>query len=103
TIDDRLRDGPEIDEFQFAAQRNAASDTADSDAAGAEHLCHVVRGRLSFIREIGREDDLLNDAICGSRKQTIEADVTRTDAIERRQASHQYEIHSRVTERLLNG
>ena len=52
-----------------------------------------MRGRLTFIGEIGCEDHFLDHAVRRSCKQSIEADVAGSNAIERRKASRLADRH----------
>src|SRR5438132_9774106 len=61
-----------------------------------------MRGRLAFVGEIRGEDHFVHRAVARARLQPVEPDVARADAVERRKAPHQHEVHAGVRERLLD-
>src|SRR6185369_2034389 len=89
SIEQGLRERARIHVLELAAEGHAARDPAYLDAALAQHLGDVVRGRLPFVGEVGGEDDLLDLPPGGARQQPVEADVARPYTVERRKAPHQ--------------
>ena len=85
----------------LAPERHAARNAAHLDAR-AQHLGDIVRGGLALVRKVGRQNDFLDDAVGRSREQSIQPDVARADAVERRKPAHQHEVHPGIAERLLD-
>ena len=73
-----------------------------AEAARAQQLAQMMRGRLALDGEVGREHDLAHDAVGRALQQPLDVDVARADAVERRQSSHQHEVEARVRLRLLD-
>src|SRR5690349_10815951 len=92
----RLRERSRVDVFELAADRNAAREPRDAQIAIGQQLAEVVRGRLTLVGEVRREDHLAHDAVGCALQQPIETDLPGPDAVERRKAPHQYEIQARI-------
>src|SRR2546426_9131651 len=88
--------------LELSAHRKAPGDARDLESLSYQQLADVVRGGLALDREVGGEDDLAHDAIRHALHEAIEMDLAWPHAVERRQASHQYEIESRIALRLLH-
>ncbi len=80
--------------LDFAADRQAAGDAGDLQAARPQHLAEVVGGGLALVGEIGGEDDFLHHAVAGTREQALEMQFLRPDAVERREVAHQHVVHA---------
>ena len=101
-IQNRLRQGAAVDVLQLATGGQTLRDACHRSAAGAEQLAEVVGGRLALVGEVGGEDDLPHRLILRPLQQSIEVELARSDAVERREASHQHEVQSLVALRLLH-
>src|ERR1700682_2365246 len=82
----RLRQRAAVDVLELSADRHAAREPGNLELARAEQLGDVMRGRLALVGEIGRQHDLADRSIERSLEQPVEANLLRTDAVERRQA-----------------
>ena len=57
---------------------------------------------LAFVREIRRQDHLLDHAVRSAREEPVQPDVARAYAIERGKPAHQDKVHPRKTQCLLD-
>ena len=91
-IDESVRDRAEVDVLELAADRHAAREPRDADAARAQRLGQDVRGGLALGGEVGRDDHLLDPAVARPVEQLLGADLGRADAVERAEPPHQHEV-----------
>lgn len=98
----RLRQGAAINELKFAAHRHAAGDSRHADAVRLEHGGDVMCSRLTFVGEVGSQDDFTNNAVSRPGQQAVKRKLSRPDTIQRRNLAHQDVIQALVSERLLH-
>ncbi len=91
-----------IDIFQFATDRDTARDTRHAYPPGTQHRGDVVRGCLALVGVIGRQDDLLDDAVEGTRQQALQPQLAGAYPVKRRYPPHQDVIEPLVAEGLLH-
>ena len=92
TIDEGVGDRAEVDVLELAADRHAARQACDANAARAQRLGEDVRGGLALGGEVGRDDHLLDAAVARPVEQLLGADLGRADAVERAEPAHQHEV-----------
>ncbi len=68
---------PEVDVLELAADRNAAREPRDLDAACLERLGDHMRRRLAFGGEVGRDDHLLDPPSLARSSSCGRADLAR--------------------------
>ena len=51
----------------------------------------IMRGGFAFRSRVGRQNHFLNFTFIQSRRQFVQPDVDRADAIQRRQVPHEHE------------
>lgn len=61
-----------------------------------------MRSGLAFVGKVGGHDDLFHQAVAGTADQALEVELTRTDAVERRQAPHQHIVKTVIGVRLFH-
>ena len=69
------------------------------EPARATTLGEEVRGRLAFDGRVRREDHLLRPRPRAAAPRALDTDLGRTDAVERRQVTHQHEVAAAVARR----
>ena len=87
--------------LELSADRQAARDAADLQAARAQHLGQIMRGGFAFGGEVRRQNDFLDDAVARALEQRFKGDILGPDAVEWRQPPHQHEIQTVKSQRLL--
>src|SRR4030065_749344 len=92
-----------ISVLKFASHRHPIGDARGADVAGMRQLADVVRGGFALARQVGGESDFLHPAFVEQCLETVDADLVRPDAIERRQSSHEHEVVAVVGAGLLDG
>src|SRR5690606_12662972 len=83
---ERMRQRAAVDEFEFAAERNAVREPARTHARRTCQAREQVRGRLAFDGRVGRDDEFADFTFAEARGQEIEAEFLRPESIQRRQA-----------------
>ena len=58
-----MRDGAEVDVFEFAARRHAARESRDGQAALPQRFANDVRRCLAFGRDVGGQDHFAHLAV----------------------------------------
>src|SRR5215470_8652294 len=101
SLPQRLRQRPAVHVLELAAYRHAAGEPRHFEAARAEHLADVMRGRLPFIGEIRSQDDLADLPIECALEQAVEPDLLRPDAVERREPPHEDKVQATVRQGVL--
>ena len=61
-----------------------------------------MRGRFAFYGEVGGKNHFFQEPVSRALHQPVEIDLLRTDTIERRQTSKQYEIQASICLRLFH-
>src|SRR3954469_10111547 len=99
----RMRQRAAVHVLELPADGHAVRDTARCDPARRRAFAQEVRGGFAFYRGIRGEDHFSHFARIEECLELARADLFRTDAIQRRQMSMQYEVAAPVTAGLLHG
>src|SRR5687767_15352840 len=98
---ERVRERRAVDELELAAERHAVGEPRRADAGLARELADVLRGRLALDGRIRRDDELADLAFREARREQVEPELLRSEAVERRQAPEQDEIAPPESRRVL--
>src|SRR5690606_3033883 len=89
--------------FQLAADRYTVRDAARTYPSPQRDLAEEVRGRFALDGRIRREDQLRDRLLCQNRLELADAELLRTDAVERRKMPVEDEVLAAVAPRVLDG
>ena len=61
-----------------------------------------MRGRFTLMGEVGRENHLVHPLVGRPGHQSVDTEIRRADAVERRDSAHQHEIQAAIGVGLLH-
>lgn len=83
SISQGLGNGAGIDIFKLTSDRNTPGKTAYFQPLSLKHHAEIMRGRFTFGREVGSQNDLAHQTIVNATQQALDMQVIWTDAIKR--------------------
>ena len=83
SISQGLGNGAGIDIFKLTSDRNTPGKTAYFQPLSLKHHAELMRGRFTFGREVGSQNDLAHQTIVNATQQALDMQVIWTDAIKR--------------------
>ena len=98
-----MGNGAQVDILQLASSWHTTRQTRDSQTAFFEHFGNHVGCCLTLTREIGGQNDFLDQAVVAALRQFFKSQIFWPNAIEWAEFAHQHKVQASEGRGSLNG